>query len=186
MGVKGKWEMSFRLLGNGIFLIGIIITIIFDFYILQNSVVYFLLVLSVGLHFSLILGFKFELKFLVDNKLTILTILTIIITIILLLGLILSQELSKSLFFLFLTLSNILGMICWDFSVSIFKKKKRIFLVGSLMYIFTFFIFRFSVWMKNYYYTALLLPLIIVIIGIGTIILAEIKLIKKKLIKFIP
>jgi len=185
MGMKGKWEMSFRLLGNVLFLIGIIITVIFDFYILQNSLVYFLLVLLVGLHFSLILGLKFEMKILGNNKLIILTILTIFNVIILLLGSILSQELSKSLILFFLTISNTLGMICWDFSLSIFKKKKRVFLVGSLIYISTFLIFRFPVLMKNYFYMVSLLPIIFVIIGIVTITLAEIKLIKRKLIKFI-
>ena len=186
MGIKGKWEMSFRLFGNVLFLIGIIFTIIFDFFILQNLLVYFLLVLSVGLHFSLIIGFKFELKFLDDNRLTILTILTIFIVIFLLIGSILIQELSRSLIFLFLTLSNSLGMICWDFSLSIFKKKKWVFIVGSLIYISTLILFRFPVLMKNYSFIVFILPLIFVTIGTGTILSAEIKLIKKKLIKFIP
>ncbi|KKN38261.1 hypothetical protein LCGC14_0755310 [marine sediment metagenome] len=185
MGIKGKWEMLFRLLGNILFLIGIIITIILDFYIVQNLLVYFLLVLSVGLHFSLILGFKLDFRFLDDNRLTILTIITIITSILLLIGSILSQRLLKTPIFLFLTLSNSLGMICWDFSLSLFKKKKIMFIIGSLVYISTSFFFRFLVLMKTYGFIGLLLPLIFTTIGIGTILSAEIKLIKKKLLKYI-
>ncbi len=184
MGIKGKWEIFFRLFGMILFLIGIISTVILDFYLLQDILVYIFLIIILVLLFSLIIGLKLELKTLMENQLMVSTIISMFSSIILIIGSIISHQQSIITIFLFLTLSNSLAIISWHFSLSLYKKKKFIFIIGSTIYVFISLFLRIQVLMKNFGLICLL-PLIIIIIGIGTIITAEIILIKKKLLKYI-
>lgn len=184
MGIKGKWEIFFRLFGMILFLIGIIFTVILDFYLLQDILVYIFLIIIPLLLFSLIIGLKLELKTLMKNQLMVLIIISMFSSIILIIGSIISHQQSIIPIFLFLTISNSLAIISWHFSLSLYKKKKFIFIIGSIVYVFVSFFLRIQVLMKNFGIIGLL-PFIIITIGIGTIITAEIILIKKELLKYI-
>ncbi len=184
MSIKGKWEMSFRVLGMILFLFGIIFNLVLDFYVLRDTLIYLLSVVIIGFQFALILGFKFELEFLTENRLTILIVTIVALINILIIGSILSSMPSTILIFLFLTLSNSLGIISWNFSLSFYKKKKIIFIVGSLAYTSTSIFFRFLILMKTLGFIGLF-PIIFISAGIGTILTAEILLIKKALLKYI-
>ncbi len=184
MGIKGKWEMSFRVFGMILLLIGIIFTVILDFYILQDTIVF---LLSIGIFFlslSIIIGFKLELKLFIEKKSNLLIIMVIFSTIILIFGSLLSLKQSNIHLFLLLSLSNSIVIVSWHYSLSFYRKKKFIFIIGSVAHITISLIIRHTALMKLLGFIGLI-PFILITFGIGSIITSEGILYKKKLLKYV-
>jgi len=184
MSIKGKWEMSIRVFGMILFLIGIIFNVILDFFILQDNPVFLLSIFIFFLSLCIVVGFKLELKLFIEKKSNLLIILVIFSTIILIFGSLLSLEQSNIHFFLLLSLSNSIVIVSWHYSLSFYRKKKLGFIIGSVVYIAISLIIRYTTLMNLLGFIGLI-PFILIIFGIGSIILSEGILYKKKLLKYV-
>jgi len=184
MSIKGKWEMSIRIFGMILFLIGIIFTVTLDFYILQDTLVFLLSIVIFLLSLSTVIGFKLELKLFIEKDSYLLIILVILSGITLVFGSLLSLEQSTIHLFLLLSLSNSIVIISWHYSLSYYRKKKFIFIIGSIAYITISLIIRYTTLMKLFRSIGLI-PFILITFGIGSIIISEGILYKKKLLKYV-
>lgn len=184
MSIKGKWEMSIRVFGMILFLTGIIFTVILDFYILQDTLVFLLSIVIFLLSLSTVIGFKLELKLFIEKKSYLLIILVIFSTIILIFGSLLSLKQTKIHLFLLLNLSNSIVIVSWHYSLSFYRKKKLSFIIGSVVYIIISLIIRYTTLMKLLGFIGLI-PFILITFGIGSIITSEGILYKKKLLKYV-
>ena len=184
MSIKGKWEMSIRVFGMILFLIGIIFTVILDFYILQDDIVFLLSIVIFFLSLSIVVGFKLELKLFIEKNPSLLIIMVISSCIILVFGSVLSLEQSTIHLFLLLNLSNSIIITSWHYSLSFYRKKKFIFIIGSVTYIVISLIIRYTTLMKLFGFIGLI-PFILITFGIGSIIISEGILYKKKLLKYV-
>jgi len=184
MGIKGKWEMSIRVFGMILFLIGIIFTVILDFYILQDTIVFLLSIVIFFQSLSIVIGFKLELKLFIEKKSNLLIILVISSGIILVFGSLLSLEQSIIHLFLLLSFSNSIVIVSWHYSLSYYRKKKFFFIIGSVAHITISLIIRYTTLMKFFGFIGLI-PFILITFGIGSILLSEGILYKKKLLKYV-
>jgi hypothetical protein len=87
--------------------------------------------------------------------------------------------------FVLIVSSNLLLIICWHFSLSIYKKKKLIFIFSGTGYC----IITFILWLANFvsysFLVFILIPLVLVLIGILLIVVAELSMKKKGLLNYI-
>jgi len=185
MGILAKREMFFRFIGAIIFLLGFIISIILDIYLIKTLLSSIALVLIILFLFSFILCLKFELRFIRENY-TISSISIVICLIILMtIGFIDSFLKSRDLVFLFISSSNILIIISWHYSLALYKKKKLISIMGYILYstITTFLRVR-----KYYSQFGLILsfiPLTLITCGVLIILITEIRMKRKGLLNYL-
>lgn len=182
MGIFAKREMFLRFMGASIFLLGLVISIYFDIYsikTLQSSIILFLIDMIL---FSFIICAKLEVNFVSKNYLIIILLVSGFFLILLTLGLIYSLD--KFIFFLLVS-SNILIIISWHYSLSLYKMKKVFFLIGSIIYLLISIFFRIKTSMDQFGVISSLVPLLFIIIGLALIIVIELRMIKKGLLKYI-
>jgi len=185
MGILAKREMFLRFIGASIFLLGLIISIILDIYLIETFISFIALVLIIILLFSFILCLKFELRFIRENytisSLSIVIFLIILMTI----GFIYSFLKSRNLVFLFISSSNILIIISWHYSLALYKKKKLISIVGYILYSTITLFLRLR---RHYSQIGLILsflPLILITCGMLVILITEIRMKRKGLLNYL-
>jgi hypothetical protein len=100
-------------------------------------------------------------------------------------GNIIIPEKSATLLFSMISISEILIIINWHFSLSIFKKEKLIFLISGILYCILTFIFSLSSLILQLGLLLGIAPLVLVVLGVLTIIIAEILMKKKGLLNYI-
>ena len=192
MSIQGKKEGTRRLKGSFLLLLTIIISISFDFFILNNSLLYLLFILICIPPFILSIFLKLEQDFIVKHSPKILAIIAIIIISLV----IIANIFIPSLMFLFALVvsSNLLLISCWHFSLSLYKKHRLIFIFSGLGYCiiklflwFAYFILNIFTYSLLFHYLIvnILLPLILALIGILLIIVAELSMKKKGLLNYI-
>jgi hypothetical protein len=180
--IKGKKESLLRVLGMGLILIGLIASIIFDFFILSTTLYILTLVIFIP-WFILIVLLKLEKDFFVDNMSKFLIVLGIFFVVIIIISMIISP--TNALVFVFLGISDILVLFCWHFALSIFKKEKLIFLLGGIIFSIITAIFRLSILITNIGLLLGVSSLLLIIIGMLAILLAEIRMKKKGLLNYV-
>jgi hypothetical protein len=128
---------------------------------------------------------KLELNFIRENFLRSFIIICVFIITIFLVSL--DYILRKALHvdYIFILCSNILIIISWHYSISIYKKKKLIFIFGFILYVFITFFLRLRKLIDQIGLIMSLLPLILIISGVTVILLTEISMIRRGLLKFI-
>ena len=192
MSIQGKKEGTRRLKGSFLLLLTIIISISFDYFILNNSLLYLLFILICIPPFILSIFLKLEQDFIVKHSPKILAIIAIIIISLV----IIANIFIPSLMFLFALVvsSNLLLISCWHFSLSLYKKHRLIFIFSGLGYCiiklflwFAYFILNIFTYSLLFHYLLvnILLPLILALIGILLIIVAELSMKKKGLLNYI-
>lgn len=183
MSIQGKKEGICRLTGTTLIFVSLALSIIFNFFILNNLNLYLILILINVPPLILSILLKLELDVITKNSLKFLfTISTIVISLIIITIFFNSFLMIK---FVLIVSSNLLLTICWHFSLSIYKKKKLIFIFSGTGYC----ILSFIIWLANFVLHSILVlilfPLVLVLIGIMLIIVAELSMKKKGLLNYI-
>lgn len=184
MSIQGKKEGICRLTGTTLIFISLALSIIFNYFILNNLILYLFLILINVPPLILSILLKLELDFITKNSLKFLffTISTIVISLIIVTIFFNSFLMIK---FVLIVSSNLLLISCWHFSLSIYKKKKIIFIFSGTGYCILIFI----LWLANFvsysFLVLILFPLLLVLIGIMLIMIAEIIMKKKGLLNYI-
>ena len=184
--IQAKKESLMRILGMGLILFGLLISIILDYiFVMANLTLNLLIFLVILPWLLLIILLKLEKDFIVDHVIIFFIILCIYTIIIVFVALPFSPNESTSLLFIMLVLSDILLMICWNFAFSIYKKEKLIFIVCGFGYLMITSIFRLLPIMINLPWLLKLVPAALVLLGIVLILFAEMKMKKKGLLNYI-
>jgi len=184
MSIKGKKEGIYRLLGSILLLISLILAMVLEFLIFNNPLLSITLILITVPPFVLSILLKLEQDFFVNNAKNILYLL-LIENIVLNSIIIAFYSTSIALNAVITSSSNILLLICWHFSLSIYKKNKRIFFICGVSY----FIVQFLILLGNISVSHLFIINLILIIsvsfGLFLITSAEIIMKKKGWLKYI-
>ncbi len=183
MSIQGKKEGICRLTGTTLIFISLALSIIFNFFILNNLILYLILILINVPPLILSILLKLELDVITKNSLKFLfTISTIVICLIIVTIFFNSFLMIK---FVLIVSSNLLLISCWHFSLSIYKKKKLIFIFSGLGYCIINLILWFANFILNNLLVVILLPLFLALIGILLIFVAELSMKKKGLLNYI-
>ena len=184
MGIIAKHEMIIRFTGAIIFLLGVIFTIIIDLFLLENNFSNITLLLIVVILFLFSFSVKLDLPFTRRHILLNLIFVSSFCLLLLMLGSIFIQS-HILVIFLLISVSNIIAIISWHFSLSLYKKKKIIFAVSFLIYVLISLLLRIGL---SPIYSKLLvgiLPLFLMIIGVMCILVIERLMMKKGILKYI-
>jgi len=183
MSIQGKKEGICRLTGTTLILIGFVLSIPFNYFILNNSLLYLLFILIGIPPFLLSIFLKLEQDFFVKNSSKILLIVvTVVITFIIIAVFFISFLMIK---FALIVSSNLLLVSCWHFSLSLYKKNKLIFIISGLGYCIINLFLWFANFVLNNLLVVILLPLLLALVGILLIIVAELSMKKKGLLNYI-
>jgi hypothetical protein len=183
MSIQGKKEGFCRLIGTTLIFIGLVLSIPFNYFILNNSLLYLIFILIGIPPFLVSIFLKLEQDFIVKNSLKILFII-VTIDISLVITTVFFISFLMILFALIVS-SNFLLVSCWHFSLSLYKKNKLIFIISGLGYCIINFFLWFADFVLNNLLVVILLPLSLALIGILLIIVAELSMKKKGLLNYI-
>jgi hypothetical protein len=184
MSIKGKKEGICRLLGSILLLISLVFALLLGFLTLNDPLLSITLILIVIPPFVLSILLKLEQDFFVNNAKLFLYLLLIEIFVV------------NSITFVFynitlalttfLTSSSIIPLIiCWHFSLSIYKKNKIAFFICGVSYYFVNFPLLLESISVSYLFILNLILLVIISLGLLLIISAELILKKKGWLKYI-
>ena len=183
MSIQGKKEGICRIVGSLLILIGLILSLILDYFILNNPLLYLFVILIVVPPFILSILLKLERDFIVDNSSKLLLLL--VIESIVLSALIFAFDIFLIINF-FITVSSLLMLISsWHFSLSIYRINKLIFHIGGFGYFILNIFFWLEIFNLDTTFIFNLIPLVITLLGFLLIIVAELKMKKKGLLNYI-
>ncbi len=183
MSIQGKKEGICRLIGTTLIFIGLVLSIPFNYFILNNSLLYLLFILICIPPFILSVFLKIEQDFIVKNSLKILFIIVTINISLIITAVFFSSFLM--IVFALVVSSNLLLVSCWHFSLSLYKKNKLIFIFSGLGYCIIYLFLWFASFILNNLLVDILLPLFLALIGILLIVVAELSMKKKGLLNYI-
>ena len=184
--IQAKKESLMRILGMVLILFGLLITLILDYiFVMANFTLYLLILLIIIPWFLLIILLKLEKDFIVDHAIIFFFILCVYTIIIIFVALPFSPNELTSLLFIMLVISDILLLICWHFSFSIYKKEKLIFVLCGIGYLIITSTFRLLPIMIDLPWLLKLAPAALVLLGMILILFAEMKMRKKGLLNYI-
>jgi hypothetical protein len=185
MSLQAKKEGLLRLIGTALIIISFFPAIIFDLYVLLNTNSFIFDILTVVLWILIVVCFKLEIDAIVDNVEKIIMPLLIYSLIMITAGAALSRGALASVSFIFLSISNVLFILCWQFSLSIYKKEKLAYLITGFGYIVITLLLRINALTTYLCCFAGPIPFILFIIGFSLIIVAEYSMKKKGLLNYI-
>ena len=190
--IQGKKEGFRRLKGSIILFFVIFVSISFDYFILNNPILYLLFILICIPPFLLSIFLKLEQDFIVKHSSKILDSIAIIIISLIITAVFFVPSLM--ILFVLVVSSNLLLIICWHFSLSLYKKHRLIFIYSGSGYC----IINLFLWFAHFFlniisYSMLfyqilviiLLQLFLALIGILLIVVAELSMKKKGLLNYI-
>lgn len=180
---KGKKLSLIRLFGSFLILIGLFSSLFLDFFVLNNWILFLLLILYNLLWLIFSFGLKFEINLLRSNKLKISIILTIVSIILAITGIIFDPLVSF--LFIVIIISNFLLIICWHYSPSIYRKEKIFSLIGGAIYTVFYIIIKLNKLISFFGYLTALIPIMLLFLGIILIFLIEIIMKKKGFLNYV-
>ena len=184
MSIQGKKEGISRIVGSILILIGFIISLILDYLILNNPLLYLFMTLIVVPPFILSILLKLERDFIVNNSSKLLLLL-VIESIALSVFIFASFNIFLILKFVLIVSSLLLLVSSWHFSLSLYKKNKLIFVIGG----FGYYILNIFLWLVIFNWDVVfifnLIPFVFILLGFLLIIVAELKMKKKGLLNYI-
>ena len=186
MSILAKKEGVLRLIGTSIILVGMLLSLIFDFFLLkQNVPSYFFIIITLIPIISSVVCLKLELNIFRNNLKKFVFLNICYLTLMIIIGIFLRPNDEFILPLIIIIISNVLIILCWHFSFSIYKKEKVIFIISGLGYILTTAIFKmYSIISQLGLYMSLI-PFILIIFGICDIIIVETRMKKKGLLNYI-
>jgi len=184
MGIKGKKEGVYRLLGSILLLISLVLSMLSGFLTLTHPFLSITLILNTIPPFVLSIFLKLEQDFFVNNAKRFLYLLLIEIIVV--------NSITFAFYNTFLALSTvitsssiILLTICWHFSLSIYKKRKIIFFICGISYILINILILLDNISVSHLFIMKLVLIISVSLGLFLIILAELIMKKKGWLNYI-
>jgi len=184
MSIKGKKEGIYRLLGSILLLISFVLGLVLGFLITNNPLLSLTLLLIVVPPFVLSILLKLEQDFFVSNAKKCLYLLLI--------EMIVVNSITFAFYNTSLALrtvvtssSNILLLICWHFSLSIYKRNKKIFFICGVSYFIIQFLILLSSISVSHLFIINLTLMISVSLGLLLITSAELRMKKKGWLKYI-
>ncbi|MHA1105267.1 MAG: hypothetical protein ACTSPN_06040 [Promethearchaeota archaeon] len=187
MSIKGKVETIIRLIGSTIILISIILSILANFLIIHDVILFVLYLIFTLALLSMSIMKKTEQGFFIKYNLVFLIVTLFLSLILILVGYIyhFNENLGFNLFSLYFIsiLSSILIIACWHYSLSIYKIKKYYFTISGIANIILN-LFSFTVSMSN---NALfiILPTLLILISLLLILISEYVMKKKGYLNYI-
>jgi len=175
----------FRFIGASFILIALFSSLFLDYFILNNWLIFLIIFITDFLWILLSFFLKLEINFFKENLLRAIIVFSIISIILTIFSLIFSFNLSFNILIITLLSSNFSIVICWHFSISIYKKEKVIALLAGLGYGCLSIIFRVNPLTAQFGFITSLTPLFLVIIGFLIIFIIEWQMKKKNLLKYI-
>lgn len=184
MSIKGKKESISRLVGSILILISIVLEMCLSFLIINNLLLNLILLLITVPPFMLSILLKVEQDFIIKNitKFLFLLLSEIIVLSIIILGFYGATLIIK---FSLVSSSNLLIIICWHFSLSLYKKNKIIFFICGISYILVNIPILLGNILFSYLFIINLILLLIVSLGLFLILAAELIMKKKGWLKYI-
>ena len=184
MSIQGKKEGICRIVGSLLILIGLILSLILDYFILNNPLLYLFVILIVVPPFLLSILLKLERDFIVNNSSKLLLLL--VIESVVLSALIFAYlDIFLIVKFVLIVSSFFLLISSWHFSLSLYKRNKLIFVFGG----FGHSILNISLWFIIFNLEVVfifnLILLVFILLGFLLIIVAELKMKKKGLLHYI-
>ncbi|MFW9898974.1 MAG: hypothetical protein ACFFDO_06910 [Candidatus Thorarchaeota archaeon] len=184
--IQAKKESLIRIFGMVLILFGLLITLVLDYiFVLTNLTLYLLILLIIIPWFLLIILLKLEKDFIVNHAKIFFITLCVYTIVIIFIALPLSPNESISLLFVMLAKSDILLMICWHYAFSIYKKLKLIFILCGIGYLIISALFRIWPPVFNLLWIIKLVPAGLILLGIISILFAELRMRKKGLLNYI-
>jgi len=185
MSVLAKKEGLLRAIGSLIIFIGLFLSIISDFFLLDNFIYYLFLIILIIPIIIFVICAKLEWDIIRNYPKIALAFLSCYVLLMIIIG-ILTKPYNEFLQqFSIIIISNILLITCWHFSLSIYKKEKIIFLISGLGFIITSFFFKVGLIITQMGLIISFLPLILIIFGMSLILVIETKMKKKELLNYI-
>ncbi len=180
--IKGKKESLIRVLGMILILLGLFISLIFDYFIVSITI-YLLIILIFIPWFILIVLLKLEKEFFVDNMSKFFVILICYTVVLIIMGSMISNV--ESTVFLISGISIILVIFCWHYALSIYKKEKLIFLLCGIISSILALIFKISLLIIYIGLLFAFASILLIILGIIAVIFAELRMKKKGLLNYV-
>jgi hypothetical protein len=185
MSIQAKKESILRVGGMSLIFFSLVFSIILTFYNISNFFLYVGLLTIILPYFSFTLCLKLEISVIVENKVKIVIILAALSIFLFNLFLMLCNTSSELPMFIFLIILDLLLLVCWQFSLSIYKKEKMLYGIGGIGTVFFYSIVCiFSYFSQAFWYLNLIV-LLLFSIGFLSILISERILIKKSLLKYI-
>ena len=181
MSVKGKVETIIRLIGSTSILISIILSILANFMIIYDIILFVLYLIFTLALLSMSIMKKTEQGFFIKYNLVIFIVTLVLSLILILVGYIYSfnKNLGFNFFSLYFIsiLSSFLNIVCWHYSLSIYRIKKYYFTISGIgnliLNLFSFIVSR------NNNALFIILPIHLTLIGLLLILVSE-NIMKKK------
>ncbi|MHA2006847.1 MAG: hypothetical protein ACXABO_04260 [Promethearchaeota archaeon] len=185
MGVIAKREMIYRFIGSGIFLFSLIISLLNDVYSIQDNLIASLVVITSIILFIFLISLKLESEFIRKNYLLTSIILSIIMISFFTLGLVISIAGNLYLQFIVISGYNVLLLITWYVSLSLYKKKKAWFIIGSILSVLLTLLIKTNFVTDRMGLNLLITHTVLVLIGFSSIMIIEIRMIKKGQLNYV-
>ena len=186
MSILAKKENLIKIIGTIIILFGLLVSLIFDFFLLNSNIPsYIFIIITIIPILSLIICFKLELNIIRNNPREFFYITCCFLTLMIIIGVILRPNDEYILSFIIIIISNLFVISCWHFSFSIYKKEKILFIMTGLGYIFTTVLFKIYSLKDQLGLCIGLISLFCVILGTCIILIAEARMKKKGLLNYI-
>ncbi len=185
MSIEAKLEGLLRIIGHILILIGLIFSLILVSFILDLIMLYILFLVVIIPWFILSTCLKLEKDVFVENAFKILLFLCIFSMVMTILGYLINFNNSIAFVFVTISISNILFLTCWHFSLSIYKKQKLVFIISGVISIVLNIILQFNSILYHNIGLLNLIPLFLNILGICLIFSAEMKMKRGGLLNYI-
>ena len=178
MSLKAKRITLLRIIGSIFILVGLILSIIYSFLLNMDPIQVIILIIP-WIFLSTCL--KLEFSLVMNNRTMIILLLSIYTVGIYVLTIFWIPLNFLNLFCI--TASILALLVCWHFSLSLYRKEKTYFIVGGVIYIIITFFYRIR--LGFLYYIELIIEVILVIFGMILILLIEYILYRKGYLNYI-
>ena len=178
MGLQASKERNLRILGSFLIVVGFLVTIFLDFSVLNNIFAFIFDILTILIWLFIVISFKLEVEVIVEHSEKLIMPIIIYSIAMITAGAASSNNNLVAVSFILLIVSNIFCLLSWHFSLSIYKKEKKVFLITSIGYIIITIIIRMIILWN-------LIPFLLFLIGFILIIYSENNMRKKGLLNYI-
>jgi len=175
----------YRFIGASLILIGLFTSLFLDYFVLNNWILFFIIITINVMWLFLSIVLKLEIVFFKDNLTKILLLLGVSSIVLTIIALFFSVNPFIRILILTLPISTFLLTVCWHFSISIYKKEKVISILTGIGYVSLSIFFKIHILIIQFGIITSITPIFLVIVGFLMIILTELHMKRKGLLKYL-